>query len=264
MTHIEKIVSIAKSIPDLVDFKHFEVERGICDFAFEMGLLQFPSGEDEGIDRDELVCPLSAKLPFSKITICCDFGLFVLQHVKSEKEIACIFYNPDISELEILGGIIPGACPVVKSIHSSMGAEVCFDILHFISHVLAVINEPRVVSKSNSGSRQERRAAERGMGFAVDAWTKVSWDLSKKVCAKSSNDNSFHKKPLHWRRGHFRRAQKGYAGAIQRPDAIRVEDRSLWWQWIDGQLVGHPAFGIVRSVHAPRISGNDIAKRWAA
>jgi hypothetical protein len=130
-----------------------------------------------------------------------------------------------------------------------------------LAYILSLINQPRILAKQPLLSRQSRRAAQRGGAKAVDAWHKVTFDLSRETAAKVTRDPDYHKVPLHWRRGHFRRALPHYRGAIQRLDAIRPEDRDLWWQWIEGQWVGHPAFGLKKSVHAPKLSTGKLARR---
>lgn len=131
-----------------------------------------------------------------------------------------------------------------------------FNIVGQIAFSLSLINQPRIVKKSPAASRQVRRHMERGGAKAVDAWHMVTWDLSKSTVAKVTLDPSFHKVPLHWRRGHWRKAEEHYKGAVRRHDAIRQSERLAWWQWIEGVWVGHPAFGIKKSYHAPKLSSN--------
>lgn len=130
-----------------------------------------------------------------------------------------------------------------------------------LAYILSLINQPRILARSPLLPRQGRRAAQRGGAKAVDAWHRVTFDLSRETVAKVSRDPDYHKVPLHWRRGHYRRALPHYKGAVQRPDAIRPEERGMWWQWIEGQWVGHPAFGLKKSVHAPKLSTGQLARR---
>lgn len=134
-------------------------------------------------------------------------------------------------------------------------------LVAMVAFILSVINQPRVVKLEHLASRRDRRVAQRGGAKAANAWHRVTWDLSKPTAARIARDPNFHKVPLHWRRGHFRRAEAHYQGAVQRPDAVRPEERDLWWQWIGGQWVGHPAFGVKRSVHAPKLSTGKLASR---
>lgn len=138
------------------------------------------------------------------------------------------------------------------------GHDFSFTVL-LSAFLLSLINQPRIVRKAPLLSRQQRRAEQRGGNLAVDSWHRVTWDLSKETVAKASRDESFHKMPLHWRRGHFRRAESHFRNAVQRPDAIRPSEREGWWQWIDGLWVGHPAFGLKIGVHAPKMTSGRLA-----
>lgn len=257
---IELITVLARTMPELADYQHFEVDAGVVDFAVEMALEQFPEDPNEAISPHEQRTPISSRLPSSKMTITSNKGIYAF--VEVDKTVACLRFCFDRLEWSALGDFDPGQSPRVRDVHdATFGPRMCWDVMFLYSFVIALINEPRIVARRLNGTRQQRRAAQRGHGFAVDAWTRVTWDLSAATVAKISRDPSFHKVPLHWRRGHFRRAEKHWKGALQRPDAIRGEDRDLWWQWIEGQWVGHPAFGLKKSVHAPRLSGDGLARR---
>ncbi|AKG94566.1 hypothetical protein Shpa_56 [Paracoccus phage Shpa] len=172
------------------------------------------------------------------------------------------------NKMAILGNFIAGghsfiSDKLIGKQSPEQAHETAF-IIAAVAFILSLINQPRLVRKSPMLSRQQRRAHHRGGFKAVDAWHRVTWDLSKETAAKVARDPTYHKVPLHWRRGHFRRAEAHYKGAIQRPDALREEERSMWWQWIEGQWVGHPAFGIKRSIHAPKLSTGDLARRKPA
>jgi len=121
-----------------------------------------------------------------------------------------------------------------------------------VAHVLSVaamcsiLNQPSFTKREPVGSRQERRAAQRSGGYATDAWHKVTWNIGEEVKAKLARDEPVRCMPLHYTRGHWRRAQEGWTKVTQRKDG-------LWYQWIDGYWSGHPAFGIKKSYHAPKI-----------
>lgn len=110
--------------------------------------------------------------------------------------------------------------------------------------LLQTMNTPRFLTIAPTGSRQVRRGASRGMGLAVDAWHCVSWDVDKPVNAKVPHDEAFHKLPLHFRRGHWRKADPDHAKSINR--------NGRWFTWIDGYWAGHPAFGFKKSYHQPK------------
>ena len=164
----------------------------------------------------------------------------------------------EVRSRSLLGRYAPGSCVEVNLDLEGRVSEDVFETitshLFRIPFIVSLINEPRFVRIQPGGTRQQRRAAQRGGGMAVDAWHRVSWDIGKETFAKVSRDPSFHKMPLHYRRGHQRKAEEHFRGAYRRPDALRPEHREGWWQWIEGQWVGHPAFGLKKSVYAPRLS----------
>lgn len=154
------------------------------------------------------------------------------------------------------GGSICLADELVRQL-SNGELEKFYMIVSAMAFILSIINQPRMLRRDPLVSRQQRRAAERSGISHSNCWHRVSWDISKETKDKVSQDPSYRKVALHWRRGHFRRAEPHYKEAIQRPDAIRKDEREMWWQWIEGQWVGHPAFGIKKSIHAPKLSTGD-------
>ncbi len=287
------VVEVATiNVPHLAKYQHFMVDQSIWKFAWELlddadddarteSLMVFDDWEQE-IDEPAFVkAPTSSRLPAKRMTVCLNLPkakvpvhFYVLEQ---EGDIVTVRAH-DFHSLRPIGQYEPSG-PVGFLTPSAVRlAEDGVDSEHWPADVLAqsqndqsmtmalafvvsLINEPRGVRLEPSVNRAARRAAHRGMGIAVDAWHQVTWDLSQETVAKISRDPTFHKVPLHYRRGHYRRAEEHYRGAIKRPDAFRTEDRETWWQWIAGQWVGHPAFGIKRSVHAPKLSSGKLAGR---
>jgi hypothetical protein len=246
------VTEAAKHFPSLSGYRVFEVSESIIDFAHDLSV-EAAIAAKEG--EDAFVAPISSRLPADKVVFGGE-GQTSRDLVLCEQEgedINIYWLSPDMGYMKsLIGQYRPGG-PMRRaghlertSLEINMATEWPF--------IVALINEPRMVRLSKSGSRPERRMAHRGFGFAVDAWHRVSWDISRETVAKISRDPKFHKVPLHWRRGHWRRAQEHYAGAVKRTDAFRFEDRLQWWQWIEGHWVGHPAFGLKKSYHAPRFS----------
>jgi len=123
----------------------------------------------------------------------------------------------------------------------------------YTMHVLTVattcslLNQPSFTKREPAGSRQERRAAKRNGSYATDAWHKISWNIGEAVKAKLTRDEPTRCMPLHYTRGHWRKAEEGWNNVERRKDG-------LWYQWIEGYWSGHPAFGIKRSYHAPKMA----------
>jgi len=117
-----------------------------------------------------------------------------------------------------------------------------------VAAMCSVINQPGFLKKEPAGSRQERRAATRAGGYAPEAWQRITWNIGEHVKAKLSREDGARCMPLHYTRGHWRKAEEGWKNSERRKDG-------LWYQWIEGYWSGHPAFGIKRSFHAPRMAG---------
>lgn len=115
-----------------------------------------------------------------------------------------------------------------------------------VSAMCSILNQPSFTKREPAGSRQERRSAQRSGGYASDAWHKITWNIGEEVKAKLTRDEPVRCMPLHYTRGHWRRGQEGWSNVTQRKDG-------LWYQWIEGYWSGHPAFGIKKSYHAPKI-----------
>lgn len=246
--------------PELKDAKIFDVSSDIWSFAEDCVIDRLPE-DDAGVPHEALPTPQSSIPPADKSILVYGRGAFIAH--RHNEEVVCGFLSAD--GLHLLGGYIPGRpCTVTNLCWKEAGPNTCATLVDLVAFTLAIVNEPRVVNLSAGITRQQRRAAQRGFGFAVDAYTKVTWDLSKPCVAKTARDPDFHSMPLHWCRGHFRRAGRNFAGAVRRPDAFREEDRDLWWQWIDGYWRGHPAFGVKKSIHAPKLSSGFFAKRRSA
>ena len=111
----------------------------------------------------------------------------------------------------------------------------------------SLINQPGFVTTEPAGSRQQRRAAQRSGGYSPSAWHRISWSVGEAVKAKLTRDEPTRCMPLHYTRGHWRKAEEGWNNVERRKDG-------LWYQWIEGYWSGHPAFGIKRSYHAPKMA----------
>ena len=115
-----------------------------------------------------------------------------------------------------------------------------------VATMCSILNQPSFTKREPAGSRQERRAAKRNGGYATDAWHKITWNIGEEVKAKLTRDEPVRCMPLHYTRGHWRKAEEGWKNTTQRKDG-------LWYQWIEGFWSGHPAFGIKKSYHAPKM-----------
>ena len=106
-----------------------------------------------------------------------------------------------------------------------------------------IINQPRFVVREAASSRQQRRSAKKAHGIAVEAWHKIEWNIDEPVVSKDNQGRSF-KMPLHWTRGHWRKAQPHW-------DDVCIRKDGLPYIWIKGFWSGHPAYGCKRGYHVP-------------
>lgn len=123
----------------------------------------------------------------------------------------------------------------------------------FACKYFELVNQPRLVKMKPALSRQSRRRMENKYNIPAASWKRVEWDLSKPRYEPQDGKRGGWNMPLHYTRGHWRRAKEHWDNVVRRKDGE-------CYKWIDGFWSGHPAFGIIRSVHAPKIGDADKAK----
>lgn len=114
--------------------------------------------------------------------------------------------------------------------------------------LLQTINQPRfVVQGKRDVSAMKRASFKKAAGkFTPDSWNLISWNVDKPVKAKHHEEGTGGRQALHFRRGHWRKAEKDWERSRW------SEDRNRWEQYIHGYEAGHPAFGVKKSYHLPR------------
>jgi len=115
-----------------------------------------------------------------------------------------------------------------------------------VAFTLCLINQPRFVVQGTTGTRQLRKQMFRGHGISMDAWNKISWNIKEPVKAKDDHTKGGWHMPLHYTRGHWRKAQDHWEDVVIRKDGKP-------YKWIDGFWSGHPAYGVKKSYHAPKL-----------
>ena len=111
--------------------------------------------------------------------------------------------------------------------------------LRIVAAYLQTINNPRFVRRGKKTfSQMKKQSAKKVLrDFIAEQWNMVSWNVDKAVDAKNYEEGNGGRQGLHFRRGFFR--------------------RGVWRQWIEGYEAGHPAFGVKKSYHLPRIKGEN-------
>ncbi len=234
--------------PTLSQLRPFEIDRSIWAFATDIVVGHI---DDLGGNPlvSEICTPVSSRLPFDQVYFAVEG--FQVMLCRQGSEIRILLGYP---RLDLLATWVPGQpMKFPLKFHDPVQVELAGALLR-IPFCVALINEPRIVRHVPAVSRQQRRAAERSGKFAGASWTRIMWDVTKPTVAKSAAASDCRCMPLHWVRGHWKRALPHFKGACLRPDALKPEDRMIWWQWIDGFVRGHAYFGIRKSVHAPTAS----------
>jgi hypothetical protein len=122
-----------------------------------------------------------------------------------------------------------------------------------IAACCTLIAEPSLVKFEAAHNRQVRRQLERAGQSGEAVARRVVWTLLSEYEKTHGKGISEKKMPLHFRRGHPRRAAPHFVGAYLLTNALRHENNGKWVQWIEGRWKGHPAFGVVRHDYAPKV-----------
>jgi hypothetical protein len=147
----------------------------------------------------------------------------------------------------ILLGDKSGTYEVGADVTSRSEKDAIFSELYMVVCLLSLINQPQFTKSSPAGTRQQRRHAERKHNIPSERWRRIEWDLVKPKVQAGERVGSGRHMPLHFTRGHWRKALEHYDDVVQRNDGN-------WYKWINGYWSGHPAYGIVKSIHAPKVS----------
>lgn len=123
--------------------------------------------------------------------------------------------------------------------------------LRIVAAYLQTINNPRFVRRGKKTfSQMKKQSAKKVLrDFIAEQWNMVSWNVDKAVDAKNYEEGNGGRQGLHFRRGFFRRGEFHWQN-VQMIDGV-------WRQWIEGYEAGHPAFGVKKSYHLPRIKGEN-------
>jgi|TARA_R110002126_G_scaffold164447_4_gene312334 hypothetical protein len=147
---------------------------------------------------------------------------------------------------------------VVEHTSNPKALEISLNILlklvtkYLISTSIILTNQ-EITTKSAAGIRQQKKAAAKRHKINPDRWSKICWNVQEPTQQFDKNSDQIIRHPLHFTRGHWRKALESHPKSIQRPSAINEKNRLLWWTWIDGYWSGHPAYGFKKSVYQPEI-----------
>ena len=122
------------------------------------------------------------------------------------------------------------------------------EMLRIVAAMLQTINQPRYVRRAQRDVSQiKRQRVKNSLGrYIPDAWNMISWNVDSPVVSKTSDEGTGSRQGLHYRRGHWRKAESHWAGARW------SETRLRWETYIHGYEAGHPKYGVLKSFHVPR------------
>jgi len=115
----------------------------------------------------------------------------------------------------------------------------------FVS-VLHAMHQPNFVTQTTVGSSGVRKRLEKKKGIPKERWSRIQWNVGQQAQREVRETmGEEHCTALHRVRGFYRTAKSHY-------NNVRKID-GKWFQWIEPFWRGHPAFGIVKSSHAPQM-----------
>ena len=122
------------------------------------------------------------------------------------------------------------------------------NVLISVAGAFELINNPRFVISEAAGTRTQRRQMKREQNIPLEAWHKISWNVDEDSVEIGDGDRGGWHMPLHYTRGHFRRGEPHWEDAVERD--------GIYYKWIEGFWSGHPAYGIKKGYHAPKLKAS--------
>jgi len=107
-----------------------------------------------------------------------------------------------------------------------------------------LINTPRFVKSEPAGTRAQRKLFKREQEIPMEVWHQISWNINEPVEVHKGDRGGWNM-PLHYNRGYYRRAKPHW-------DDV-VEKDGQFYKWVEGYWAGHPAYGIKKGYHAPKL-----------
>ena len=119
--------------------------------------------------------------------------------------------------------------------------------LLLVAGAFELINTPRFVKVEPAGTRAQRKLFKREQEIPMEVWHQISWNIDEPVEAHAKDSGKGWNMPLHYTRGYFRKAPAHW-------DDV-VEKNGQFYKWVEGYWAGHPAYGIKKGYHAPKMKG---------
>lgn len=154
-----------------------------------------------------------------------------------------------------MGTVWPGEFVVVAS---RWGGDAFVKMaLVLVGYCVALMAAPRLVACTDRTTpRPLRRRAPVRLPQQDWAWTEVTWTIDGRASAKGARAAAIpvaHRRPLHWCRGHWRRAARHHPAAQYLSDLPGRPPG--FYTWIPGVWKGHPSYGVKLQRHCPTLGG---------
>lgn len=151
--------------------------------------------------------------------------------------------------MDIVAKYRPGSNHITRSFTDDEEGNMLGILACTLATICFLINTPRHV-ETVPAPRAQRRRLERA--FSVTLRT-VRWRIgADRVQRAGGARDAEAGVPLHYRRGHYRRAEPWYERAemLTRPG----DSAARHYQWIEGMWVGSPEFGVVSHDYTPQLT----------
>jgi len=122
------------------------------------------------------------------------------------------------------------------------------NVITKIAGSFELINNPRFIVSQKAGTRAQRKQMKREQDISLDAWHKITWNVDETTVVVDEKDRGGWRMPLHYTRGHPRKAEPHHKNVMYK--------NGKPYKWIHGFWSGHPAFGIKKGYHAPKLKAS--------
>lgn len=260
-------------LPYLKTADYYEIESSIAEVASEeaqnylTSWFEFDDGSDELFD-DELRMPEDARSPSNETVLFVPYAnqqdmVYLILKEDDEYDSHNVFVLLNQGALfaggyvmKPYGQTVDGkpAVPLFfpKNTEEKMQLYEYRDLILIAAFMCDLINQPRFVIQSPAATRQQRKYMMRARKIPTGAWKKIEWNIAEPVYAPNETKQGGWNMPLHYKRGHWRKAEAHWDDVVIRKDGKP-------YKWIEGYWAGHPAYGVQRSYHAPKLGKNHEA-----
>lgn len=238
---------------DVANAQWISVSAEISEAAITAVQEEFAAAQPDANGGRALVAPLTAKLP---ATACVLYNepmdalvMCVTGHDRDPDMVFLLALNKD--RLVPLAGYTPGQAEIQLTqagidLNRAGRVGLQTQVLH-VANILVLINTPAYCTRAPHGTRQVTRSLQRALNTDRLNVSRIVWSIHapKDTVAPGKAAEDRHM-PLHYTRGHWRVAEPHFTRAIIHADGVCR-------QWIEGFWSGHPAYGIKKSVYAPKL-----------